>query len=294
MRILISGGSGLIGSALIPHLTKQGHSVTYLVRRPARNANEILWNPATGELDSQAMENIDAVINLSGAGVGDRRWTKKYKNTILQSRLDSTRTLVNAINAATNKPSIFINASAIGFYGDRGSEKVNENSPIGIGFLANVVQQWEAEATSAQTRVAMLRTGLVLTPKGGAFAKLLPLFKLGLGGVIAGGKQYWSFISITDEIRAIDFVLNNDVSGPVNLTAPHPVTNREVTTALAKALHRPALLPVPGFALRIVLGEFSSDITGGAAVIPAKLQNAGFQWLHPTIESAIEAEVLSR
>ena len=294
MRILISGGSGLIGSALIPHLTKQGHSVTYLVRRPARNANEISWNPATGELDSQAMENVDAVINLSGAGVGDRRWTKKYKNTILQSRLDSTRTLVNAINAATNKPSIFINASAIGFYGDRGSEKVNENSPIGIGFLANVVQQWEAEATSAQTRVAMLRTGLVLTPKGGAFAKLLPLFKLGLGGVIAGGKQYWSFISITDEIRAIDFVLNNDVSGPVNLTAPHPVTNREVTTALAKALHRPALLPVPGFALRIVLGEFSSDITGGAAVIPAKLQNAGFQWLHPTIESAIEAEVLSR
>jgi uncharacterized protein (TIGR01777 family) len=240
------------------------------------------------------MENVDAVINLSGAGVGDRRWTKKYKNTILQSRLDSTRTLVNAINAATNKPSIFVNASAIGFYGDRGGEKVNENSPIGSGFLADVVQQWEAEATSAQTRVAMLRTGLVLTPKGGAFAKLLPLFKLGLGGVIAGGKQYWSFISITDEIRAIDFVLNNDVSGPVNLTAPHPVTNREVTTALAKALHRPALLPVPGFALRIVLGEFSSDITGGAAVIPAKLQNAGFQWLHPTIESAIEAEVLSR
>ena len=297
MRILISGGSGLIGSALTPFLESQGHTVISLVRRPVRNEHEISWNPARHEIADNALDGIDAVINLSGAGVGDRRWTKSYKKQILQSRLDATSTLVNAIAKSPHKPQVLLNGSAIGFYGDRGEERVNEDSARGAGFLADVVEQWEAaalKATDAGVRVALLRTGLVLTPKGGAFAKLLPLFKLGLGGTIAGGKQFWSVISLTDEVRAIEFALTHDVHGAVNLTIPHPPTNREVTNSLAKILKRPALLPVPGFALHLVLGEFASDITAGAAVIPQKLSAAGFEWKHPTIDKAIAAEVIGQ
>ncbi|MEY4322532.1 MAG: hypothetical protein RL410_313 [Actinomycetota bacterium] len=297
MRILISGGSGLIGSALTPFLESQGHEVVSLVRRPSRNRAEITWNPARHEIPENALDGIDAIINLSGAGVGDRRWTKSYKQQILQSRLDATNTLVNAINKATHKPKILLNGSAIGFYGDRGEEHVTEESPRGNGFLAEVVEQWEAAALNAAStgvRVALLRTGLVLTPKGGAFAKLLPLFKLGLGGTIAGGKQFWSIISLTDEVRAIEFALSHEIHGPVNLTIPQTSRNREVTKSLAKLLKRPALLPVPGFALHLVLGEFASDITTGAAVVPGKLQSAGFIWKHATVEAAIAAEVLGQ
>ncbi|MEY3278343.1 MAG: hypothetical protein RLZZ426_829 [Actinomycetota bacterium] len=295
MHVAISGASGLIGTALTHHLTSQGHQVTQLVRRPARNASEISWNPATGELDSQKLSGIHAVVNLSGAGVGDHRWTERYKKTILNSRLETTGTLARAMASNPDGPRVLINGSAIGIYGDRGNLTITEQSVRGAGFLADVVEQWEAAAAPASAagiRVVFARTGLVLTPKGGAFAKLLPLFKLGLGGVIAGGKQYWSFISLTDEVRALQFLIETDISGAVNLTTPHPVTNAEVTKALSAALHRPALLPVPGFALDIVLGEFAKDITTGAKIIPEVLQNAGFVWNHPTIDDVIKAEVL--
>ena len=295
MRILISGASGLIGTSLCEHLSQQGHDVVKLVRRAARAPHEISWNPADGEIPHDAMQNVDAVINLAGAGVGDKRWTKRYKREILQSRLDATQTLVKAISTSSTTPKVFLNASAIGFYGDRKAEVVDETSIAGSGFLADVVTAWEAAAMPLQAsgvRVALLRTGLVLTPKGGAFAKLLPLFKLGLGGQIGNGQQYWSFISLTDEVRAIEFLLTHPVSGPVNLTAPHPVTNKEATRALAKLLRRPALLPVPAFALRIVIGEFAEDITTGACIKPKVLSDAGFTWLHPSIDLAIKAEVL--
>ncbi|MEY4348288.1 MAG: hypothetical protein RIS43_707 [Actinomycetota bacterium] len=295
MRILISGGSGLIGSALTPYLKSQGHTVISLVRRPARNDQEVTWNPARHEIPAHALDNIDAIINLSGAGVGDRRWTKSYKQQILQSRLDATNTLVEAIAQSSAKPRVLLNGSAIGFYGDRGEERVTEDSPRGAGFLADVVEQWEAAAVKASAfgvRVALLRTGLVLTPKGGAFAKLLPLFKLGLGGKIASGKQFWSVISLTDEVRAIEFALTHEIHGAVNLTIPQPPRNSEVTKVLSRLLRRPAFVAVPGFALDIVLGEFASDITTGAAVIPQKLIDAGFTWKHSTVDLAIAAAVL--
>ena len=289
MHVAISGASGLIGTALTDHLTAQGHQVTHLVRRQARNEFEISWNPANGELDPQKLTGIHAVVNLSGAGVGGHRWTASYKKTILNSRLETTGTLARAMASNPEGPRV------LGIYGDRGSQTVTEQSVRGEGFLADVVEQWEAAAAPASAagiRVAFARTGLVLTFRGGAFAKLLPLFRLGLGGVIAGGKQYWSFISLTDEVRALQFLIETNISGAVNLTTPHPVTNAEVTKALSAALHRPALIPVPGFALDIVLGEFAKDITTGAKIIPEVLQNAGFVWSHPTIEEAIKAEAL--
>jgi uncharacterized protein (TIGR01777 family) len=294
MRILISGASGLIGSALVSHLKADGHEIIRLVRKPTTNSGEVTWNPSKHELDVSQIGTIDAVINLSGAGVGDRRWTDSYKKEILNSRLDSTSTLVHAINSMSIKPKVLINSSAIGFYGDRGTTQVDETSDKGTGFLSDVVQAWESAAMSLKSsgvRVVLLRTGLVFTHRGGALAKLLPLFKLGLGGKIAGGNQYWSFISIADEVRAIDFLLTNDISGPVNLTAPNPATNAEVTTALGKALKRPTLLAVPGFALKIVLGEFSTEITGGVKVLPTKLRNAGFTWNHPTITEVVSTVV---
>ena len=294
MRILISGASGLIGNAVVSHLKKDGHEIVQLVRRPAKSSGEVSWNPSKHELDVSQLGTIDAVINLSGAGVGDRRWTNAYKNEILKSRVDATSTIVNAIHSMHVKPKVLLNASAIGFYGDRGATEVDESSAKGTGFLSDVVQAWESAALNLNgsgVRVVLLRTGLVFTHRGGALAKLLPIFKLGLGGKIAGGKQYWSYISIEDEVRAIDFLLSSDVSGPVNLTTPNPATNAEVTKALGKALKRPTLIPVPGFALKIVLGEFSSEITSGVNVIPTVLHNAGFKWHHPTIEDVVSTVV---
>jgi uncharacterized protein (TIGR01777 family) len=294
MRILISGASGLIGNALVSHLKNDGHEIVQLVRRGAKSNSEITWNPSKHELDVSKIGNIDAVINLSGAGVGDRRWTKAYKAEILNSRVDSTATLVSAIHSMAIKPKVLLNASAIGFYGDRGATEVDEQSAKGTGFLSDVVQAWESATESLHgtgVRVALLRTGLVFTHRGGALAKLLPIFKLGFGGKIAGGNQYWSYISIEDEVRAIDFLLNSEIAGPVNLTTPNPATNAEVTRALGKALKRPTLIPVPGFALKIVLGEFSSEITGGVNVLPTVLHNAGFKWQHPTIDDVVSTVV---
>lgn len=289
MRIVIGGSSGLIGTELVDSLRKDGHEVLRLVRRKATAPSEIYWNPASGELDFAQIAGANVIINLAGAGVGDSRWTDKYKALILSSRVDSTSLLAKA--AAEIKPEVFIAGSAIGWYGDTADQQVDETTPAGSGFLADVVVAWEKAAEPARAagvRVVNIRTGLVAAKNGGAWSRLLPIFKLGAGGKLGSGKQYWSFISMRDEIAAIKFVISNSkISGPVNLTAPEPATNAEVTKAMSKVFNRPALLPVPAFALKSILGEFSQEVLGSARVIPRVLLDSGFVFQDPNIESAM-------
>ena len=231
-------------------------------------------------------------MNLSGAGVGDHRWTERYKAEILSSRVDSTGTLARAIASADQPPAVLVNASAIGFYGDTGSREVDEASPKGAGFLADVVQAWEAAAgpaAQAGTRVVMPRTGLVVSGRGGAWQRMFPLFRAGVGGRLGSGRQYWSWISLRDEIAALRFLLEHGMAGPVNLVAPQALTNREVTEAMGEVLRRPTVLPVPAVALKAVLGEFSSEVLGSIRVAPKVLRDAGFSWQDPTIATALQA-----
>ena len=288
-RIAVSGASGLIGAALVGKLKSEGYTVQRLVRRPTVSSEEIYWNPANSEIDIAALEGVDAVIHLAGAGVGDKRWTKKYKAEILNSRLLGTTTIANAV--AQVKPKVFISASAIGWYGETGNRAVVESDRGGDDFLAAVCREWEAAADLAgDVRTVKLRTGLVLDPTGGALGRMLPLFRFGLGGKLGNGKQWWSWITLHDQLRAILFVLENEnISGAVNLTAPNPVTNQEFTSALARALRRPALFPAPAFALKLALGGFSTEILGSKKVLPAALQEAGFNFDFPHIGPALDA-----
>ncbi len=286
-RIAVTGASGLIGSALVGYLKSQGHTVQRLVRRPAVSSEEITWDPTSGTVDMDALAGVDAVIHLAGAGVSDKRWTKKYKSEILNSRLLGTTTIAKAV--AIVKPQVFISASAIGWYGESGNRAVVESDRVGDDFLATVCREWESAADLAgDVRTVKLRTGLVLDPTGGALGKMLPLFRFGLGGKLGNGKQWWSWITLHDQIRAIAFLLENKVSGPVNLTSPNPVTNSEFTAGLARAMHRPALFPVPAIALKITLGGFSSEILGSKKVIPQVLTEAGFTFDYPHISSALD------
>jgi uncharacterized protein (TIGR01777 family) len=287
-RIAITGASGLIGTALVGYLKSEGHTVQRLVRRPVVAPDEIQWDPKTGYVDIEALRGVDAVIHLAGVGVGDKRWTKKYKAEILNSRLLGTTAIANAVSEV--KPQVFISASAIGWYGESGNRAVVESDRVGEDFLAAVCREWEAAADLATgTRVVKIRTGLVLDPTGGALGRMLPLFRFGLGGKLGNGKQWWSWITLHDQIRAIAFLLEHNISGPVNLTSPNPVTNQEFTSALARALHRPALFPAPAIALKIALGGFSSEILGSKKVTPATLAGAGFIWDYPHITSALTA-----
>lgn len=286
-RIAVTGASGLIGTALVGYLKSQGHTVQRLVRRPAVSAEEITWDPIAGTVDMDALAGVDAVIHLAGAGVSDKRWTKKYKSEILNSRLLGTTTIAKAV--AIVKPQVFISASAIGWYGESGNRAVVETDRVGDDFLAAVCREWESAADLAgDVRTVKLRTGLVLDPTGGALGKMLPIFRFGLGGKLSNGKQWWSWITLHDQIRAIAFLLENKISGPVNLTSPNPVTNSEFTAGLARAMHRPALFPVPAFALKIVLGGFSSEVLGSKKVMPQALTEAGFTFDYPHISSALE------
>ena len=286
-RIAVTGASGLIGTALVGYLKSQGHTVQRLVRRAAVSSEEITWDPIAGTVDMEALAGVDAVIHLAGAGVSDKRWTKKYKSEILNSRLLGTTTIAKAV--AIVKPQVFISASAIGWYGESGNRAVIESDRVGDDFLAAVCHEWEAAADLAgDVRTIKLRTGLVLDPTGGALGKMLPLFRFGLGGKLSNGKQWWSWITLHDQIRAIAFLLENKVSGPVNLTSPNPVTNSEFTAGLARAMHRPALFPVPAFALKIVLGGFSAEVLGSKKVMPQVLTEAGFTFDYPHISSALE------
>ena len=286
-RIAVTGASGLIGSALVGYLKSQGHTVQRLVRRAAVSSEEITWDPIAGTVDMDALAGVDAVIHLAGAGVSDKRWTKKYKSEILNSRLLGTTTIAKAV--AIVKPQVFISASAIGWYGESGNRAVVESDRVGDDFLAAVCREWEAAADLAgDVRTVKLRTGLVLDPTGGALGKMLPLFRFGLGGKLSNGKQWWSWITLHDQIRAIAFLLENKLSGPVNLTSPNPVTNSEFTAGLARAMHRPALFPVPALALKIVLGGFSAEVLGSKKVLPQALTEAGFTFDYPHISSALE------
>jgi len=288
MRIAVTGSTGMIGTALVGQLKAEGHTVLRLVRRKPNSAEEVQWDPAAGTIDLAALEGVDAVIHLAGAGVGDKRWTPKYRATILNSRLLGTTTIANAVTAL--KPKVFISASAIGFYGETGNRAVVETDRGGEEFLSAVCREWEAAADLATgVRTVKIRTGLVLDPTGGALGRLLPFFRLGIGGKLGSGKQWWSWITLHDEIKAIIHFLNSDISGPVNLTSPNPVTNQEFTGTLARALHRPALFPVPGIALKILVGGFASDILGSAKVLPKALQDSGFVWDYPHLTTALEA-----
>jgi uncharacterized protein (TIGR01777 family) len=292
VRIAVTGASGLIGSALVPTLHADGHEVLRLVRREPRAADEASWQPSARRLDPAVLAGAGALIHLAGAGVGDRPWTAGYRRTIRASREDGTAA-VSAAVAAAGVP-VLLSASAVGWYGDTGDTPVDETAPAGGGFLADVVRRWEAAtepARAAGVRVVHLRTGVVLSRDGGALGRVLPLFRLGLGARLGSGRQYVSFISLVDELRAIRFLLDAvEVAGAVNLTAPAPVTNADYTRALARALHRPAPFAVPAAVLTAVLGDFAREaLLAGQRVLPRRLTEAGFGFEHPDVESAVRA-----
>lgn len=297
--ILVSGASGLIGSALVAHLRGAGERVVALVRREPRSSEEVRWDPAVGDLPPTALDGVGVVVNLSGAGIGEKRWSSSRRQAILQSRLDTTSLLAEAIALSTNPPPVFLSASAIGIYGqDRGDEILEETASPGDDFLARVSLKWEAAAGPAQnagTRVVLFRTGLVLAGRGGLLGPLLPLFKLGLGGKIGAGDQWMSWISIEDEVAALVYLMGSSLSGPVNLVGPNPVTNAEFTRELARVLRRPALLTIPRWALNIRFGREMAEGTALAnqRVRPHRLASDGFEFAHPDLESALR-RVLNR
>jgi uncharacterized protein (TIGR01777 family) len=294
MKILITGASGLIGRALSAELTSQGHTVVAAVRRTPKSAAEVQWDPKAGVLAASAFDGVDAVVHLAGAGIGDKRWTNDYKREILESRTLSTRLLAATMASLPNKPRVFLSGSAIGIYGVRGDESLDENATLGDGFLADVCKQWEAAAApavEAGIRTVYLRTGIVLSKNGGALKKQLPIFKLGAGGKFGNGKHWQSWISITDEVNAIIHLLTSQLSGPVNLTAPEPVTNAGFAKELGRAVSRPAVLPIPSFGPKLLLGGELADalLFTGQRVIPSALTRDGFVFTHQTLDAALRA-----
>ncbi|MEU7380716.1 MULTISPECIES: TIGR01777 family oxidoreductase [unclassified Streptomyces] len=292
-RIAVAGASGLIGSALVRSLVADGHEVVRLVRRPARGADEIRWDPAGRYVDTAGLAGCDAVVNLAGAGVGDHRWTREYKKLIRDSRVLGTAALAEAVAALDAPPRVFVGGSAIGYYGDTGERAVDEEAPPGDGFLPRLCVEWEqaaAPAREAGIRTVFARTGLVVAREGGAWGRLFPLFKAGLGGRMGDGRQFWSFIALHDEVAALRHLLDTgSLSGPVNLTAPQPLTNREITAAMGRVLGRPTPFPVPAPVLRALLGEMAGDVLGSARVVPKRLLESGFSFAFPGIEDAVRA-----
>ncbi|KOV98341.1 epimerase [Streptomyces sp. NRRL B-1140] len=294
-RFAVAGASGLIGSALVRSLTADGHEVRRLVRGTPRSAGEIRWDPEAGRVDAAGLAGCHAVVNLAGAGVGDRRWTDAYKRRIRDSRVNGTAALAEAVASldAQDRPRVFVNGSAIGYYGETGQRAVDESAPAGEGFLPALCVEWEgatAPAQAAGVRTVFTRTGLVVSRQGGAWGRLFPLFLAGAGGRMGDGRQYWSFVALHDEVAAIRHLIETDgLSGPFNITAPNPVTNREITAAMGRVLHRPTLFPVPAGVLRTVLGEMAGDVLGSARVLPARLLESGFRFAFPEIEGAIRA-----
>ncbi|WP_149551375.1 TIGR01777 family oxidoreductase [Streptomyces marokkonensis] len=294
-RIAVAGASGLIGGALARSLAADGHTVVRLVRRAPSAADEVRWDPERGSVDAAGLAGCDAVVNLAGAGVGNRRWTDEYKARIRSSRVGGTATLAEAVAGLPEdvRPRVFVNGSAIGYYGETGEREVDESAPPGEGFLPRVCVEWEgaaAPAREAGVRTVFARTGLVVAREGGAWGRLFPLFRAGLGGRMGDGRQYWSFIALHDEVAALRHLLDAEgLSGPFNLTAPQPLTNREITEAMGRVLHRPTVFPVPAPVLRTVLGEMAGDVLGSARVLPARLLESGFRFAFPGIEGAIRA-----
>jgi uncharacterized protein (TIGR01777 family) len=307
MNVVVAGSTGLIGSALVDRLESAGHSVVRLVRDDTATASvtggstpnpvtSVRWDPGGQRFDRPALlaaGAIDAAVNLAGAGIGDRRWSAGRKQVIRDSRIDSTRLMVELLRGCEPPPRVLVNASAVGYYGDRGDEVLTETSTNGTGFLAGLCREWEsatAPADEAGIRTVVVRTGIVLAPAGGALARQLTLFRIGLGGRLGPGTQYRSWISLEDDVSAIVRCLEDEVvSGPVNLTAPRPVTDAELAAALGRAMHRPARLPAPATVLRTVLGaEMATEmLLAGQRVIPAALEDRGFEFAHPTVDEAV-------
>lgn len=290
MKVLISGASGLVGTELVNQLRNAGHTPLKLVRRPVRAADEIFWDPKNYVLQPGVMEEVDAVVNLAGATTGKIPWTKKYMAEIVSSRIDSTKTLVQAINNAKKKPKVLISGSASGIYGDRGDEWLDETSSKGKGFLSDLAFAWEREANKADTRVVLVRTTMVMSKKLGALGKLLPIIKLGLGGPLGSGKQWWAWISLHDEAAAIRHLIGNpNAKGAFNLTAPEPATCEEIVKRLAKGLNRPSLFRVPTIAMKTLIGLAAEELLLCSQKMTAKkLQDSGFEFTHPDLESAVK------
>ncbi len=292
-RVVVTGASGLIGTALVASLTANGHRVTRMVRRAPSGTGEAQWDPTKGTIDAAALEGAWAVVHLAGEGIGDGKWTEEHKRKVLDSRVQGTTLLANTIAALKEKPTVFACGSAIGFYGDRGDDELTETSGVGSGFLADVVSKWEACAQPAEkagVRVAYMRTGIVQSVNGGALKQQLLPFKLGLGGRLGSGKQYLPWISLTDEVRAIEFVLNTpSISGPVNFSSPTPVTNAVYTKALGAALGRPTLIPIPLFPLKMMYGAemVKEMLLSSTRMVPSKLLQAGFVFTHTGLESSL-------
>lgn len=299
MDVVVSGASGLIGTALCRSLRADGHRVIELVRRSAGGeADAVEWEPAAGRLDATRLEGVDAVVHLAGAGIGDKRWSEDRKRVVLESRTKGTSLLAEALASLDRKPSVFVSGSAVGFYGDRGDDVVTEDDGPGPTFISRICVEWEAAgkpAIDAGIRTTFIRTGIVLAPEGGAFGKLVPLFKLGLGGRMGGGREWWSWVSLDDEVRAIRFLIDNEISGPVNLTAPNPVRNTDVTRTLGTVLKRPTFLTVPSFGPRLLLGRELADslLFMSQRISPEVLLDNGFEFRHPELEQALR-ETLGR
>jgi hypothetical protein len=293
VHVAVTGSSGLIGSALVASLERDGHTVSRVVRNDDRAAaGTIRWDPPAGTVDAAAFDGVDAVVHLAGAGIGDARWTDERKRLVLESRTRGTALLSETVASLERRPTVLVSGSAVGYYGDRGDEVLTEDSAPGDLFLSEVCRRWEAAtgaAEAAGVRVAHVRTGLVAARRGGFLGKLLPLFRLGLGGRMGRGDQWWSWITIDDEVGAIRHLIDHDVSGPVNLTAPQPVTNREFTSTLARVLRRPALVPVPSFGPKALLGaELAHELLfAGQRVEPRVLLDSGYRFRDPELEPAL-------
>lgn len=293
MRILITGSTGLIGSALIPLLTTGGHSVTRLVRSHSGSSEDAIpWDPAAGKLDAARLEGVDAVIHLAGDGIASGRWTAKKKASIRESRVKGTRLLSETLARLERPPEVLLSASAIGYYGNRGDELLDESSPAGNGFLADVCREWEEAADPARNkgiRVVHPRFGVVLSPAGGALKTMLPPFKLGAGGILGGGRQYMSWVAIDDAIGALHYALTQtSISGPLNVVAPVPATNAEFTKTLGHVISRPTIVPMPAFAARMAFGEMADELLlGSQRVVPKKLLASGYKFRLPELEGAL-------
>ena len=291
MRIVVAGGSGFLGGALVRAWRGDGHEVKVLTRRP-RNADDVPWAPESGgSAVAAVLEQSDAVVNLAGEGIADKRWTPERKAAILNSRVTSTRALANAVRACAKPPRAFISASAVGFYGTREDETVTEESAAGGDFLSTVCRSWEHETNAAAgvARVVLLRSGVVLAAGGGALPRMALPFRFFAGGRLGSGRQYMSWIHLEDWVEMVRWALRTEVSGPLNLTSPHPVTNVEFTRALGNAMHRPTMFPVPAIALRMMLGKEFADalLLGGQRVLPTKAERLGFQFRFATVDSAL-------
>jgi len=293
VKVVLTGASGLLGPALAASFRADGHQVVRLVRRPPSAPDEARWDPEAGTVDAAALTGAEVVVHLAGVGLASRPWTPDHRRAVMDSRVQGTTTIARA--AALHGVPTLVSASGVGYYGNPGDAVCDEDSPRGTTYIADIAAAWEAStepAAEAGVRVVPVRTGVVLSAKGGAYGTLLPLFRLGLGGKVGSGRQWWSWIALDDYVRAVRFVVESDLSGAVNVTAPEPLTNAEMTTAMGRVLHRPTIFTAPGWAMKVPLRDFAADLLGGQRVVPRRLLEAGFVFAHPTFEPALR-EVLA-